>query len=162
MTATRDLTPSDFWAFSTRLYSDPAVAALCLRLQDNAGVNVNMLLFLCWCLKHQRLVVLKQWHTLKAAIAHSEHQLQQHRQRRRAARDKSSDEHAQYAQLKASELDLEAQQQAALVGAFNNMAVDTTDIPGINASVVAFIHAYNLRDNAPAIADIRQIIKDSV
>ncbi|WP_018982292.1 TIGR02444 family protein [Salinimonas chungwhensis] len=162
MTVTHDLSPETFWAFSTKLYSDPALAARCLRLQDNAGVNVNMLLFLCWCLQHQRIVVLKQWHTLKAAIAHSDQELQQHRQRRSAAKEPESPEHADYEQLKHTELELEAQQQSVLVSAFNNMNVDSTDMAGINASVVAFIHAYTLRDNPEAIADIRHIIKDIV
>lgn len=38
----------DFWAFSLALYSRPRVAEYCLRLQDNAGANVNLLLFCCW------------------------------------------------------------------------------------------------------------------
>ncbi|MGE3296283.1 MAG: TIGR02444 family protein [Porticoccaceae bacterium] len=38
----------DFWAFSLALYSRPRVAECCLRLQDDAGANVNLLLFCCW------------------------------------------------------------------------------------------------------------------
>jgi uncharacterized protein (TIGR02444 family) len=38
----------EFWAFSLALYSRPRVAEYCLRLQDDAGANVNLLLFCCW------------------------------------------------------------------------------------------------------------------
>jgi len=38
----------EFWAFSLALYSRPRVAEYCLRLQDEAGANVNLLLFCCW------------------------------------------------------------------------------------------------------------------
>lgn len=38
----------EFWEFSLALYSQPGVAAHCLRLQDDAGANVNLLLFCCW------------------------------------------------------------------------------------------------------------------
>lgn len=38
----------EFWEFSLVLYSQPGVAAHCLRLQDDVGANVNLLLFCCW------------------------------------------------------------------------------------------------------------------
>jgi uncharacterized protein (TIGR02444 family) len=37
-----------FWQFSIRFYRDPEVAAACIALQDEAGVDVNVLLFLLW------------------------------------------------------------------------------------------------------------------
>lgn len=40
---------SPFWQFSLQFYRQPAVAAACLSLQDEAGVDVNVLLFLLWC-----------------------------------------------------------------------------------------------------------------
>src|SRR5262249_18275707 len=45
-----DTAPSDspFWRFSLRFYRDPAVAAACIELQDEAGGDVNVLPFLCW------------------------------------------------------------------------------------------------------------------
>jgi len=39
---------SDFWRFSLSFYGDQAVADACLRLQDDAGADVNVLLFLMW------------------------------------------------------------------------------------------------------------------
>ena len=37
-----------FWEFSLRLYASPAVQAACLELQDDCGVDVNVLLFMLY------------------------------------------------------------------------------------------------------------------
>lgn len=37
-----------FWQFSLRFYAYPRVRELCLRLQDEDGLNVNILLWCCW------------------------------------------------------------------------------------------------------------------
>ncbi|QPG05588.1 TIGR02444 family protein [Salinimonas marina] len=159
MTQNNNLTATDFWRYSTGVYRAPQAEALCLRLQDTAGVNVNMLLMLCWCLDHQKIVVLKQWQILKAAIAHSEEGLQKHRLHRKAAKAPSHPDHDNYGRLKEQELALESEQQAELVSAYNNMTVEESDITGINVSIVAFIHAYQLRNNEAAIDDIRALLK---
>jgi uncharacterized protein (TIGR02444 family) len=39
---------SPFWRFSLRFYRNPEVAAACIALQDEAGVDVNVLFFLLW------------------------------------------------------------------------------------------------------------------
>jgi uncharacterized protein (TIGR02444 family) len=39
---------TDFWQFSLSLYGEAAVAEACLQLQDEAGADVNLLLFLLW------------------------------------------------------------------------------------------------------------------
>jgi len=42
---------SPFWRFSLRFYSRPGVAAACLALQDEAGADVNLMLFLLFLAK---------------------------------------------------------------------------------------------------------------
>lgn len=37
-----------FWDFSLSVYGTPGVADACLRLQDEAGLDVNLVLFACW------------------------------------------------------------------------------------------------------------------
>jgi uncharacterized protein (TIGR02444 family) len=37
-----------FWRFSLEIYARPGVAPACLGLQDRLGLDVNLLLFLCW------------------------------------------------------------------------------------------------------------------
>jgi len=39
---------SPFWRFSLGFYRVPGVAEACIRLQDEAGVDVNVLFFLLW------------------------------------------------------------------------------------------------------------------
>ena len=39
---------SPFWRFSIKFYGVPGVAAACIELQDQAGVDVNVLFFLLW------------------------------------------------------------------------------------------------------------------
>jgi uncharacterized protein (TIGR02444 family) len=39
---------SPFWRFSLGFYRRPEVAAACIELQERAGVDVNLLLFLLW------------------------------------------------------------------------------------------------------------------
>jgi uncharacterized protein (TIGR02444 family) len=39
---------SPFWRFSLRFYRQPQVADACIVLQEEAGVDVNLLLFLLW------------------------------------------------------------------------------------------------------------------
>lgn len=45
---------SPFWQFSLAFYRQPEVAAACIRLQDEAGVDVNMLFFLLWNASQKR------------------------------------------------------------------------------------------------------------
>ena len=39
---------SPFWRFSVKFYAEPGVAPACIELQDQAGVDVNVLFFLLW------------------------------------------------------------------------------------------------------------------
>jgi uncharacterized protein (TIGR02444 family) len=45
-----------FWKFSLEFYADPAVAGICIDLQDRHSSDVNILLFALWCAsRHRRL-----------------------------------------------------------------------------------------------------------
>jgi uncharacterized protein (TIGR02444 family) len=45
---TPDIQGSPFWRFSLRTYRQPRVADACIALQDECGVDVNVLLFFLW------------------------------------------------------------------------------------------------------------------
>src|SRR5262249_35669715 len=45
---TKSAQGSPFWRFSLQFYRQPKVADACIALQEGAGVDVNLLLFLLW------------------------------------------------------------------------------------------------------------------
>lgn len=47
---------SAFWQFSLDFYARPQVAAACLQLQDNAGIDVNLLLYLLFIATKNRQI----------------------------------------------------------------------------------------------------------
>jgi uncharacterized protein (TIGR02444 family) len=59
---------SPFWRFSLRFYREPAVADACIALQEEAGVDVNLLLFLLWQATRKRILSKQQVEELEAAI----------------------------------------------------------------------------------------------
>jgi uncharacterized protein (TIGR02444 family) len=48
MTDTRTQTETPFWRFSLHFYRHAGVSDACIALQDDCGVDVNLLLFLFW------------------------------------------------------------------------------------------------------------------
>ena len=53
-TETKSVQGSPFWRFSLQFYRQPAVADACIQLQDEAGVDVNLLFFLLWFAMQRR------------------------------------------------------------------------------------------------------------
>lgn len=43
------MSDDDFWDFALQRYARPGVAALCVELQDQHGINVMLLLYACFC-----------------------------------------------------------------------------------------------------------------
>ncbi|HEY4264168.1 MAG TPA: TIGR02444 family protein [Micropepsaceae bacterium] len=59
---------SPFWRFSLRFYARAKMSAACLVLQDEAGVDVNLLLFLLFLAEHQRQLGAADVARLDAAV----------------------------------------------------------------------------------------------
>ena len=53
-TETKTAPGSPFWRFSLQFYRQPAAADACIALQEQSGVDVNLLLFLLWQATQQR------------------------------------------------------------------------------------------------------------
>ena len=102
----------EFWEFSLALYSQPDVAAYCLRLQDDAGANVNLLLFCCWT--GRRGVALDARALVAAAAAIEDWQVRVLRPLR-ARRRTAGIAPAEKQRLLAEELTAERHEQALLV-----------------------------------------------
>ena len=52
--------PSPFWTFSLGYYRGAGVSEACLELQDNCGVDVNVVLFLLWMASQKRMLAADQ------------------------------------------------------------------------------------------------------
>jgi uncharacterized protein (TIGR02444 family) len=60
---------SPFWRFSLRFYGRPGVADACLSLQDRAGADVNLLLFLLFLAERRRQLSADEIARLDAAVS---------------------------------------------------------------------------------------------
>ena len=60
---------SPFWRFSLQFYRLPKVADACIALQEEAGVDVNLLLFLLWHARQRRRLSAADVAALEARIA---------------------------------------------------------------------------------------------
>jgi uncharacterized protein (TIGR02444 family) len=54
MTDEATTTETPFWRFSLKFYRQPSVSEACIALQDELGVDVNLLLFLLWLASDDR------------------------------------------------------------------------------------------------------------
>jgi uncharacterized protein (TIGR02444 family) len=58
-----------FWRFSVSLYGMPDVAPACLTLQDEAGIDVNLLMYLLWCASRRRVLAAEEVRALDQTLA---------------------------------------------------------------------------------------------
>ncbi len=157
-----ELSEKAFWQYSFNCYTHSDTAMHALSLQDNHGVNVNMLMLLCWCLDNRVIVDLAQFEALKAAADEMEPTLNERRKERRAAHPNNGGSEQEYQKKKNTELDIERLQQRKMLKTFNQLELtrlpETAGAGILNASVAAFIHCYCLRDDSTARQHVRTII----
>jgi uncharacterized protein (TIGR02444 family) len=60
---------SPFWRFSLQFYRLPGVAEACIKLQEEAGADVNLLLFLLWHGARRRRLLTQEVEALEQKIA---------------------------------------------------------------------------------------------
>jgi uncharacterized protein (TIGR02444 family) len=107
------------WAFSLGFYGLPGVAAACLRCQDEADADVNLLLLLLWKAGSGIRVAQPDIESLDTLVRDwREHVVKPLRQLRRRLKTVDGDLFAEAASLremiKAAELEAERQEQEAL------------------------------------------------
>jgi len=148
---------ASFWQYSVSRYGLGDTAPIALVLQDNHGVNVNVLMLMCWCLDNNVVINLTQLNKVIDAANIKDASLIAHREKRKAAHPDKGGDVALYETLKQEELALEKQQQADIIDAFTSLDVATlpsgASLSGsgvLNASIASFINAYGLRESVPA------------
>lgn len=109
-----------YWRFSCELYANSTVASACLRLQDFHSTNVNVVLFECFLIRCGFTLEFEELNQVLLAIAREDYELKVFRDARIEAKPVASDpvKDKIYALMKASELQLEKQQQKAIVEAW--------------------------------------------
>ena len=60
---------SPFWRFSLRFYRQPGVADACIALQEQSGVDVNLLLYLLWYARDGRSFTVTEVEAVERRIA---------------------------------------------------------------------------------------------
>lgn len=107
----------DFWQFSCAFYAQPAVKQRCLALQDQHGFNINLLLLCCYLHTLGWQLSKPQLHALRLALQVTDVKLAPLRAHRRT-QSKNSEK---YQALLKQELQIEKQQQLALIQSINSM-----------------------------------------
>jgi uncharacterized protein (TIGR02444 family) len=120
--STNALTDTPFWRFSLHFYRQVGVADACIALQDDCGVDVNLLLFLLWLAAGRRQLsaeavreldeAVRDWRTLTIVP------IRQLRRKLKGAPTlvESGKQEAFRTKVKALELEAERIQQEALYG----------------------------------------------
>ncbi|VAW58316.1 hypothetical protein MNBD_GAMMA08-2651 [hydrothermal vent metagenome] len=83
-----DFPKSEFWNYSTQIWTLPNVESLCLELQNDHDINVNLMLYCCWVgdknlnLNDDDLQILldtiQPWQTMIKPLRDSRKLMQQH------------------------------------------------------------------------------------
>ena len=63
------MSESGLWRFSLGFYRRPGVAEACIRLQDEAGVDVNVMLYLLFLAAHGRAISADEMNRIEAVAA---------------------------------------------------------------------------------------------
>ncbi len=159
------LTSETFWLYTCNRYARGKTQELALTLQNTYGVNVNLLLFLCWCTENNVVVTLSQFTSLANAIEQSEQKLVAHRTKRQQMHPNQGGDSTNYAALKAQELGLEREQQGIIVTTANSLGlhvlpsqVGQSQSSVFNASIASFVNLYGLREQKVARSLISQVL----
>jgi uncharacterized protein (TIGR02444 family) len=137
---------SPFWRFSLRFYRQPGVADACIALQDDCGVDVNVLLFFLWLATAKRRIAAAEVEAVcTKACPWRDDVVVPLRTLRRRLKDEVPLVERHTAELfrtriKGVELEAERLEQEALFGLAPSLA--TTNEPSVEAAARANMAAY--------------------
>jgi uncharacterized protein (TIGR02444 family) len=159
------LNDETFWQYSVATYQRNDIAPIAITLQDRFGVNVNILLLVCWCIEHGFIINLLQLRHIADAVKANSGPLEALRRKRKAAKPKAGEPADTYEMLKQQELMLEREQQAVIVHKVNESELAQIaghgehTMPMMNASIAALINLYQLKEKAEARALLSLLLK---
>lgn len=109
-----------FWKYAVDFYGRPGVTNTCLTLQDKLGLNVNLLLLLCWCEQNNKQLSGEQIDSLIRCVErwHRDYTQPLRQIRRKLALDDGASVDAKTAIFDA-EMALEKVEQRLLLTTFN-------------------------------------------
>jgi uncharacterized protein (TIGR02444 family) len=137
---------SPFWRFSLRIYRQPGVADACIALQDECGVDVNVLLFFLWLAADKKLIPARNARAVceQAALWHDDVVVPLRTLRRKLKGGSPLVAHGTAevfrTRIKAVELEAERLQQEALFALTPNLEVEPAE--SVEAAARANILAY--------------------
>lgn len=142
-----DAPSDDFWRYSARLYGRPGVSGECLRLQDDAGVDVNVTLFCCWAgfRVGRRLDTEDIRGLLEATRDWREGAIRPIRRLRRELKELTGRTEGSgfvYDAIKRCELAAEKVKQRLLISAAGTMEISDAEVPDGAATALANIECY--------------------
>ncbi len=135
-------TADDFWEFSIRVYGTPDVEPACLNLQDEFGLNVNLILYCCWAGSLGVRLERDQLDGVIAAVAEWQRAVVLplrgvRRQLKETAFEgvSESDRESVRNMVKAAELRSEKTEQIILAGLIADEVMGTADIEAMKANL---------------------------
>jgi uncharacterized protein (TIGR02444 family) len=137
---------SPFWRFSLGFYRQPGVADACIALQDECGVDVNVLMFFLWFATQQKEVTAKQaravWEQAAMWRDHVVAPLRSVRRKLKEGVPLVPHDIAEFfrTRIKAVELESERLEQEALFAMIPG--IETTAAPSLEAAARANVLAY--------------------
>ncbi|MFK7828223.1 MAG: TIGR02444 family protein [Congregibacter sp.] len=110
------------WAFAVSIYARENIAALCLRAQDEHGVDVNLLLFSLWAAVNGRSVSADGLSRADALCVDWRNLVVQPLRQQRRQWKASAQHGKEYAAIKSLELDAERAQLGFLAGIIDDVS----------------------------------------
>ena len=162
--------PNSFWRYSLNLYGDPAVATICLSLQDRCGANVNILLYCCWMGQTFRALDKRALRTAMAAVRRCQAEIVRPlRQARRALKRPPAGVPVAISldlrrRIGAIELDLEYLEQRLLVDVAQRLprpARARTPRAAVGASLFRYLALLAVPADHPGLLDAAALIDAS-
>lgn len=138
------LTTEQFWQFSVDWYHRPQVSAVCIELQDQLQLNVNLILLLCWCDQQSLSLTTQQIADLTTALLKWNTQYTQplRQIRRHMAKDERSNNDVKRAMLDA-EMAVERVEQQLLVETYNQFIIASPVSQQSSNNLINYIELYS-------------------